>query len=48
MLFSINPYCGATNIPVLDTKLGLLCTLENSRSTLKIYNIGGLSAGSQV
>ncbi len=25
--FSINPYCEAVNIPVLDSRLGLLCTL---------------------
>lgn len=48
MKFSPAPYCYPSNIPVLDSRLGLLCTLEDSRSTLKIYNIGQLGAGSQV
>lgn len=48
MKFSTTAYCEAVSIPVLDTKLGLLCSLQNSRSTLKIYNIDGLAAGSPV
>lgn len=48
MKFSIEPYCEPVDIPVLDSKLGLLCILEDSRSTMKIYNIGSLVAGNAI
>lgn len=48
MKFAPVPYCSPNSITVLDTKLGLLCTLEESRSTLKVYNIGQMGAGSLI
>jgi len=48
MKFSAIPYCQQTTITILDTKLGILCSLEDSRSTLKVYNIGPLIAGNIV
>lgn len=40
-----NPYCTSSQLQVLVSELGLLCTVESSTS-LKIYNIRGLTAGS--
>ncbi len=48
MKFAPVPYCYPTNLPVLDANLGLQCVLEDSRSTLKIFNIGTLGAGFQM
>jgi hypothetical protein len=45
MKFAPVPYCYPTNLPLFDANLGLQCTLEDSRSTLKIFNIGSLGAG---
>ena len=45
--FGLSPYCSSTHLTPLVTALGILCTVENP-TTLKVYNIKGLTAGSLV
>lgn len=44
---SPEPFCESSQLPLYHSDLGLLCENENSDTTLKIYNIDGLNAGSR-
>ncbi len=44
-MVGVNPFCTSTYLQPYVTELGILCTVE-STTTLKIYNIRGLTAGS--
>jgi hypothetical protein len=45
--FGINPFCYSTQFTPYVSELGVLCTVESSTS-LKIYNINGLTAGNLI